>query len=54
MYERCPNCESLMNTRESCPECDHSYKVDECYCRFCVNQKMEQEAVKDVQDGNAN
>lgn len=33
----CPNCESLMNPGESCPECDHVDSYD-CTCDACVEE----------------
>jgi len=34
-YSRCPNCDSLMNTGDSCPECPHRDDDPDCECRAC-------------------
>lgn len=33
----CPNCESLMNAGETCPECDHT-EHGECICKSCMDK----------------
>jgi phage terminase large subunit-like protein len=35
---RCPNCESMMNEGETCPECEHDDRIDEvCQCEACLD-----------------
>ncbi len=38
MLVRCPNCGSLMNEGDQCPECDHVDDVD-CDCVWCLERE---------------
>ena len=33
---RCPNCQSLMNAGDPCPECDHADNEPLCDCEHCM------------------
>lgn len=39
---RCPNCDSLMNDGDPCPECDHNSDGD-CCCDHCIMQESDED-----------
>lgn len=35
-YKRCPNCETEMDEKSICPECDHDETGCGCSCDHCL------------------
>lgn len=40
MQITCPNCEAIMDSGDSCPECDHTdVRGVQCSCAACMNDE---------------